>query len=187
MSYGSNLSSQRFRTYLEGGTPPGRTIGQQGARDPSLWREVRALRIPHRLFFAGDARSWGGGGVAFIDPAPFEAETRGCGYLITEEQFQDVLAQESRREVGNEVDVGVARESGSAVLGEGNYDLVIHLGDIDGAPMYTFTTPHPADQVPRTVPGHAYHDTLVAGLVESHGLTEVEARAYLARWSTPVR
>ncbi|HEX4162369.1 MAG TPA: hypothetical protein VHZ05_07725, partial [Acidimicrobiales bacterium] len=64
--YGSNLCADRFRCYLEGGIPPGLTTSCRGARDTTDPRSDRPLDIPHRLYFAGIAKGWGGS-PCFID------------------------------------------------------------------------------------------------------------------------
>ncbi len=182
VSYGSNLSSERFRVYLEGGTAQGRTRAQVGSRDRSLWRADRGVTLGHQLMFAGRSRWWGGGGVAFVDPELSDAETLGRAYLITAQQFQDVLAQESRREVGTEVDLTEALTTGSAVLGEGFYDRVLLVGH-DEHPMLTFTTPGPVTTLDQNAPSEAYAGTIAAGLIDCHGLSPHEAEAYIARHS----
>ena len=152
---------------------------QVGARDTRLWRETRGVTLPHRLVFAGESRWWGGGGVAFIDPEPGEATTLARAYLITVEQFQDVLAQESGREVGTEVALGELRAGGSSILGDGNYDRVVHVGEADW-PMLTFTTPRAVGELPLNPPGDAYRDTIGRGVVEAHGLTVTDGHRYVA-------
>ena len=184
VSYGSNLSSERFRVYLEGGRAPGRATAQAGARDRSLWSADRSVHLDRRLFFAGWSGGWGGG-VAHVDPAPGSADPTVAGptlaraYLVTVEQFQDVLAQESGRPVGTEVDLAPALASGQAVVGEGTYDRVLAIGTLEGRPMLTFTTPRAPRELTPNRPSVAYLATIVAGLVESHGLTEPEARDHL--------
>jgi hypothetical protein len=188
VSYGSNLLSERFATYLEGGTPQGRTTAQQGARDPSRWTDDRPLLIPHRLFFTGDAKVWGGGGVAFVDPHGGKPETRSRAYRITAEQFQDVLAQESGRPVGHEVDMEQAVASGTAQLGDGRYDLVIHLGQLEGESMFTFTTPRSPSIMEPNPPSEAYRATIVQGLVQCHTeLDTTAAEAYIDERSSEHR
>ena len=185
VSYGSNLLAERFAAYLEGGVPEGRVLPQQGARDPRRWRDDRPVMLPHRLGFQGVSKGWGGGGVAFIDPSVAQPLTRGRAYLITAEQFQDVLAQESGREVGTEVDLGEALEVGQAHLGQGRYDLVIHLGAPGGWPAFTFTTPTAPQDLDHNPPNEAYRSTIARGLQQSHGLSAGQADDYLVRWSTP--
>ena len=139
---------------------------------------MRGVTLPHQLVFAGESRWWGGGGVAFIDPQPGDATTLARAYLITAEQFQDVLAQESGREVGTEVDLAAVASGGSSVLGSGNYDRVVHVGH-DDWPMLTFTAPRSVAALSRNPPGEAYRDTIVRGVVESHGLSVDEAERYV--------
>lgn len=180
VSYGSNLLAERFAVYLEGGVAPGRTWVEAGARDAARWSDDRAVMVPHRLFFSGESRRWDDGGIAFVDPARSEAHTRGRAYLITAEQFQDVLAQESGRPVGTEVDWTSALANGSARLGDGAYDHVLYLGDDDGWPKVTFTTPRPVADHRLNAPGEAYHSTIARGLGQSHRLTSAEADEYLS-------
>ena len=51
VAYGSNLSRERFRAYLEGGRPVGSRRHYAGGRDTSPPRESRVLRLrrPPRL------------------------------------------------------------------------------------------------------------------------------------------
>jgi hypothetical protein len=133
--------------------------------------------------FAGTSRGWGGGGVAFVDPAIGEGTTLGRGYLITAAQFQDVLAQESGREVGTEVDLSPMHDASSAQLGNGRYDLVVNLGKAGGWPMFTFTTPDPVGSLTLSSPSHWYRSTIIRGLRQSHGLSEHAARTYVSTFA----
>lgn len=139
----------------------------------------------HRLFFAGESRWWGGGGVAFVDPDAGHPSTPTLAraYLVTGQQFQDVLAQESGREVGTEVDLSGVIAHGRDELGQGRYDLVIRVGDLDGVPLMTFTTPRPVGELPPNPPSESYADVLRSGLMESHGMDDAQARNYLALFS----
>ena len=116
VSYGSNLDPDRLGTYLSGGTPAGGHFTYRGARNATPPRARRPCRIPHRLYFAGESRTWGGG-VAFLDhdhvaPAP----TFGHAYLVTVEQFEDVAAQETGREHA-EVEIDEVRSEGARHAG----------------------------------------------------------------------
>ncbi|MEQ8718034.1 MAG: hypothetical protein RIE08_10535 [Acidimicrobiales bacterium] len=95
--------------------------------------------------------------MAYVDAEPdANARTLARAWLITEEQFIDVWDQEGER-----------------------YARRLDLDPIDGQPAVTFTTPVDlADQV--APPSDAYAATLVVGLVESHGIGETEAAAYVA-------
>ena len=165
--------------YLSGGLAPGRVRHQSGARDQSRWRNDVALELPHRLLFGGRSKSWGGGGFAMVDPTVADRTTLARGYLITVQQFQDVLAQESWRDIGDEVDLAAAIERGSSVIGSGHYDLVLCVGHRGGHPMLTFTTPKPIHHIERNAPVPAYEATIVAGLRQSHGLSERSAKSYI--------
>ena len=124
-SFGSNILSERFACYLEGGRIDGMIRDMPGSRDPSPPTEWRRWDdLPHRLFFAHSSPTWDGGGVAFVDfgedlrvagtPAPAETErvapaTRAPAlgvsyrlYRVTLEQFNDVLAQENGMAPGDE-------------------------------------------------------------------------------------
>jgi len=171
VAYGSNLSAARFRRYLD------------RCRDPAEpWRWA-AVEVPHRLLFARESRHWGGGGVAFLDPAPTPgAGTRGRAWLLTRAQFADVLAQECGLAVGT-VEVPVL-DTAFVVLHPGHwYGCVLPLGPLDGWPMVTFTDEAAADLVPGR-PGAAYRAVVAEGLAETHGLNPTEADAYITRHST---
>ena len=61
------------------------------------------MLISGGLYFAGRSSGWRAG-MAFYDPeAPGEVAAR--AYLITAEQFVDVLAQETRRSPGMTLDL----------------------------------------------------------------------------------
>jgi histone deacetylase 6 len=65
-SFGSNIVSERFACYLEGGRIEGMIRDMPGSRDPSPPTEWRRWDdLPHRLFFAHSSPTWDGGGVAF--------------------------------------------------------------------------------------------------------------------------
>ena len=180
VSYGSNLDPNRLGTYLAGGTPEGGHHTYRGARDSSPPRAQRPCRVPHRLYFAGESRTWGGG-IAFLDheriaPAP----TLGHAYLVTAEQFEDVAAQETGREHA-EVEVDVVRDTGSVTLGSGRYDRVLWLGDVDGVAQLTFTSPEPSSATAPAAPKPRYLHRILVGLAAAHGMTPAESAAYLRR------
>ncbi len=105
-SYGSNMNQSRFMRYLAGGRVPGLTVDFPGARDPSPPRLALTRREPRRLFFAQSSNWWGHGGVAFLHPSadaalPLSEHTVMRMYLITLEQFFDVVRQENVHAVGH--------------------------------------------------------------------------------------
>lgn len=189
-AYGSNMSHARFLTYLRGGRPPGAGRPMRGARDPADPVAEAPCALRHRLRFGGESKVWGGG-VAFID-ADADADADGAGlgdrrhhtlgrrYLITTEQFVDVLAQESGRPVGDDVDLGPVLAGSDGVVGTGRYDHVIPLGQQGGHPVLTFTRPAHAWLAPNP-PSTAYAATIVRGITEAHDLTVDEAHEYVRR------
>src|SRR6187431_3816575 len=68
VSYGSNMSWRRFACYIEGGTPPGGSRRNPGARDRRLPERIIPVDLPGTVYFAGESPQWGGG-VAFYDHA----------------------------------------------------------------------------------------------------------------------
>ena len=170
VAYGSNLSTARFARYLA------------ECRDPSPpWRWA-PVEVAHRLLFARTSERWGGGGVAFLDPEPtVGALTLGRGWLVTREQFSDVLAQECDLAVGS---VEVPELDGGFIVAHPGlwYGCVVPLGKREGWPMVTFTDESAAGLV-LSPPGHAYRAVVSEGLAEAHGLSPTEAAAYIARHS----
>jgi hypothetical protein len=186
-AYGSNMSAERLRCYLEGGCPPGGRRAQAGARDPSPPRASRPVRLPFRLRFAGRSAVWGGG-KAFVTPASPGTWCFARAWLLRREQFEDLASQESGRILpgrihGAAVCLRSLRRDGGLRLGDGPYDRVLDCGDLDEAPMATLTHPvratHPVRLDARS-PSPAYVRVLAQGLREGHGLSAEASAAYLA-------
>lgn len=180
VSYGSNLCAERFLCYLRGGRPAGATRTYAGARDKTPAREDRPLEIPYPLYFAGVSKVWGGS-PCFVDIAKsVEARTRARAYLITWEQFEDVVAQENGRPSSPIVlDLGGVDEGSSLRIGPGRYENMLCAGLVDDLPSLTFTSPWTMAEAKMGAPAAAYLAMLVAGLRESHGLSDSELIAYL--------
>ena len=164
--------------YIEGGTPHGSTRAEPGCRDTSQPLDERAVFIPHQLYFSGRSRRWGGA-PAFIDSVADESvQTYGRAWLITREQFIDVVRQEnSDPELA--IDLDQAIQDGQLSLRDRGYGLLLHLGDRDGAPMFTFTSPLPMAERRPAKPSMEYLETIVTGLRECYGLNVVGLRKYL--------
>ncbi len=180
VSYGSNMSRERFGCYLAGGTPPGGRRANPGARDATPPRDDAGVMLPGTTYFAGDSPQWGGG-VAFYDHAA-PGSTAARAYLITAEQLADVAAQEMYLPPGDDTVVEVTArplDGGRHSFGDGHYETLVHVGDHEDRPMLTLTAPHTVDAVLHTVPSHAYLATMATGLREAHGWDEERAQAYL--------
>ncbi|AKU16339.1 hypothetical protein [Luteipulveratus mongoliensis] len=176
-SYGSNLSAARFGHYLHGGQPAGATRDYPGARDPSPPTDRRALHLAGEVFFGWESPTWGGG-VAFLD-IEATGDALACGYRITAEQLADVVTQEMHREPGPLLDLDVLLAQRRLVLGDGRYETVLVVGDVDGEPVVTFTCPSDDRRPTINPPSAAYLAVVARGLVESHGLAPDEVVGYL--------
>lgn len=194
LSYGSNMAAERLAVYLRGGVPSGSTRVHPGARDPSDPLADEPCRLAHRRFFAGSSRTWGGGGVAFVDPRPGSGDTPARRYLLTVEQFHDVWAQESGRTVGTPLefasaggarsnhgpsDLGALEPGTSVVVGSGGYDRLLVVGRVDGVAVVTFTSPREPSDLPSNPPSVPYRAMIVTGLRESHAMTDGDAHAVI--------
>jgi hypothetical protein len=178
------MAAERLAVYLRGGVPPGSTRHHPGARDPSDPVADEPCRLPYRRYFAGHSRTWGGGGVAFVDPREGSGDTPARRYLLTTDQFEDVWAQESGRVVGTPLPLAdrqpgiTALEPGtSTIVGSGGYDRLLVVGRTDGVPVVTFTSPQvPASLAPNP-PSAPYRAVIATGLRQSHAMSEAEAAA----------
>jgi hypothetical protein len=177
-AYGSNLSLERFRRYLEGGTfgPAG---GHRGAQDPTPPRASRGWWIAHPLAFAQRSRRWGGG-VAFVGRRPVPSPvTRVRLHLITAGQLGDVCAQENG--VGAVVVDWDRLRGGEAVEATaGWYGVLVPCGTVEGRLVVTFTAPWELGDVPATRPSPAYLATMAVGLRETFGLSARQVAEELA-------
>lgn len=137
VAYGSNLSRERFHHYLRGGRPHGNDREYPGCRDTSDPLDSFGLLIKGGVYFAGRSSAWRAG-MAFYDPeAPGKVAVR--TYLITVEQFVDVLAQETRRSPGMALDLAPAFSGQRYSNGVGGYPILVRLGACRGVPLVTFT------------------------------------------------
>lgn len=186
VSYGSNVCSARFACYIEGGTPPGATRRNPGARDRTPPSRTVPVDLPGTVYFAGESPQWGGG-VAFYDHAR-PGWTAARGYLVTRGQLADVAAQEMYRVPRDraplEEVIGAPLPEGRHELGPGRYETLLEVGTLDDLPLVTFTSPHGLDHVEHTRPSEAYLATVAAGLRESRGWSDQQVASYLSSLSS---
>jgi hypothetical protein len=155
--YGSNLCEERFLCYIRGGKFKRGGSEAEGCTDKSLPIADKPCRIPHRLYFAKSAASWGNGGVAFLDPKkePDQAHwSLGRMWKITYEQYREISKQEGSW-----------------------YTKQINLGEEDGCPMLTFTNQKRLH--PDKPPAESYTRTIAEGLKETFHLTDEQIAEYL--------
>jgi hypothetical protein len=137
VSYGSNVSTERFMHYIEGGKPRGSRVDYEGCRNPTPPDDVVPVIMHGTVHFAGRSAVWGGG-VAFLDHLR-RGKSLGKAYLVTSEQFDDIVAQECGHPIGvRPADINAAISKG-VHDGAGRYGRLVHVGDLDGSPAFTFT------------------------------------------------
>lgn len=179
VAYGSNLARERFDCYLAGGRPRGGARVYTGCRDTSPARAERPLLLPGGIYFALTSLTWGGG-MAFYDPL-LPGRAAAYAYLLTPGQLADVIAQEMRRDVGEDLDLSEAVETGRQQVGPGRYETVVKVGERGGHPMLTFTAPHGAADAELNPPSAAYLGMLGAGIRQAHGWPVDRTVTYLLR------
>jgi hypothetical protein len=182
-SYGSNLLRERFLAYIRGGRPPGAKFIQVGCSDPTPPSHDHGIMILHGLYFAEVSRHWENAGVAFVDTRKDSiAKTLGRMYLISTDQFKEVVLQENGYRETN-VDLGMDLErtiqEGSTELREGLYRTLLCLGEEGGHPIFTFTAAGGLDEAPLNPPGPLYLTIIVRGLRETFGLSDTGIVDYL--------
>ncbi|WP_077601605.1 hypothetical protein [Oceanobacillus sojae] len=177
VSYGSNISKKRFACYIEGGIPEGSAKSERGCKNITLPKKTKKAILPYPLYFMKEKSKWGKGGVAFIGHEPDkDTKTYARKYLITDEQFGEVVEQENNVDA-LQIDVQEIMEKGYVDLEEGWYGRVIYLGKEDGAPTFTFTNPDVMGTHGFITPPKSYLSMISRGLKEI-GLTEEEIVEY---------
>lgn len=181
-SYGSNTLESRFHCYIKGGKPEGSATTYEGCTLKTLPEANRPMTIPGEVYFAKQSKTWHGGGVAFIGNQ-FSEENHALGrmYLITADQFTEVVKQEIGHTGPLEIDLEkVKAESTKVVKDQALYGRIIHLGEEEGHPIFTFT--HQTDLSNEiNPPGPEYLGTIIRGLKETHDLERHELIRYFQR------
>jgi|SRR5690625_94656 len=179
-SYGSNILIDRFLCYIHGETPAGSTRAEVGCQDKTSPKETHIMSIPYSLYFSKERSKWGEGGVAFIDHKPVDnTATIGRMFLITEDQFKDVVAQENN-ETLIDIDLKKVIERGSAKVTNGWYGRMMYLGEKEGAPIFTFTSNTPMSGQKIKIPAKPYIKTIANGLMKMN-MSKQDISDYLTR------
>lgn len=178
--YGSNLHADRFMKYIFGGKPTERSlVVHSGCRDRTEPKRNRPYTCHlTELCFAGNSNFWDGGGTCFIrsilennatstaaaaaSAVADQVETMTTPkkqpvlmrkYLVTAEQFLDVVFQENciddvdlQRQLEQRFEhllheVEELKNQREIPFIEGSlYGQIVFLGHADGAPIFSFTT-----------------------------------------------
>ena len=153
--YGSNLSEERFRCYVQGGVAPNGNR-YYGCNDTTLWKESYWTDYRGRLYFGNKSPSWDYDGVAFYDPAGHEPVLFRL-YRITRNQLHDIMRQE-----------------GSSANWYG-HQLLLGMGK-DNLPVYTLIS---STTRPQKAPSPNYLEVIRTALEKEAGLKPKEVKRYL--------
>jgi hypothetical protein len=177
--YGSNLYYERFACYIVGGKPEGSIKTHIGCRSKKLPFASNSFLLPHELYFSRESASWGGGGVAFLKPEiNNSAGTYGRLYLITNDQFEDIVKQENDLPENVTIDYQQAFHSGSIIFNENAwYGRLLWLGNHQSYPVVSITAVS-ENYIP-SKPSHTYLKAIIKGLIQVYGMTCPEIAGYL--------
>ena len=173
-SYGSNINTDRFLCYIKGGKPEGSSKIETGCKDPSLPIASSTFTMKFPLYFAKEAAKWESKGVAFIGLTPAsDCVTYSKKYLITLDQFNDIVSQENN---GLSIDLNldeVIKEGSKVFRSNAWYGNVLYLGKEEGYPIFTFTAPWDIQGAEWKKPSHPYLKTIIKGLLEDYSNEEI--------------
>jgi hypothetical protein len=168
--------------YLQGGRPEGASREYAGCTDRTLPEADKPVSIPHELYFSRSSKIWEGKAVAFIKSNHTEeAQTLGRMYLITREQFTEVVRQENGFEADDshiEINLDELIELGETTVAPTWYGRIMYLGEEDDCPIFTFTARWDDEHIEPGAPGEKYLKTIMRGLKETYNLTDNELVKY---------
>ena len=177
---------ERFLCYIRGGKPEGATKTFPGCTDKTLPKADRPIQLPHALYFAKSSSVWDNGGVAFLKAAKNEKRsnrTLGRRYLITSEQFVQVVRQENAEEPEENnirIDLEKTIKDGQSMINGNWYSRIMYLGNEYGSPIFTFTGCWADAEIVVNAPGEKYLKTIIKGIKETYELDTDCIVRYLA-------
>lgn len=175
-SYGSNLSLERFMTYINGGKPKNSSKIEKGCKDKTPPAESRPHKIKHALYFARISKKWNNGGSCILSVKYDENKTTlGRKFLITEDQFLDIVSQNNGVEQTS-INFDEVIKLGSKSINDSLSGNILHLGNEDGFPIFTFTSHFDETEFRR--PDILYLATIGAGIKETFGYTTKQVADY---------
>jgi hypothetical protein len=186
-SYGSNLKLKRFMCYIKGGIPEGSTKRCAGChQDQTDPIDARPISLDFELYFAGRSEAWENGGVAFIREKPKLGLTLGRMYLITDEQFNDIVMQENSRTPDGSRFVPTFEELVSqrelSTQDNGWYGRILNIGSEGGYPILTITTARTDIRPNPNAPSATYVKIMASGLTETYPrMSSSEIVQYVSR------
>jgi hypothetical protein len=163
--------------YIKGGRPRGSENQYLGCRDRRDPIESRPIPLNFELYFAGRSNTWPRreedsdvpGGIAFIRQNPERCPTLGRIYLITDEQFNDVVLQENAKKPDGNRYVPpfeqLVSQQELPLDGDPLYGKILNIGSEEGSPILTFTT---GRHVTLNEPSESYLKEIAAGIRETY-------------------
>ncbi len=183
-SYGSNLLLKRFMRYIGGGKVPGSSFSQQGCTDQTPPIKDSPIIIRHQLYFSQSISGWDNMAVAFITPEEDpKYNTLGRMYLISKEQFEQVVWQENNiRDYQNQpnIELDKAIERGSLIVGNSLYNKLLYLGEKDSFPIFTFTSNWADSEIKYYQPGVNYLKVIAEGIKETYAKSKDDIAEYFS-------
>lgn len=186
MSYGSNLCMDRFMCYVEGGTPERSSRKYLGCRDVTPPKESFGVAFEGSIYYANNSLQWGGGGFLFAD---FDEPDLSLGrvYLVTREQFVDIVSQECGFEAGGvDVDFDKLLKVGSLEDNSLLYGHTVYVGSLHHLPVVSFTTSYSVADVAGghapfalNPPSDAYDNVVRRGVEETFDLDDEMIEQYM--------
>jgi succinyl-diaminopimelate desuccinylase len=179
-TYGTGLSKENFVQQIDGGRHEGSSRTFPGCSDKTPPLRDAFLSLPYAMYFAGHSPAWGGSSYINIQPEPIHsAHTIARAYLITTEQFEEIVAHHNDRAVGQALPLKEAMLHGHATVGDGSghYDELVFCGIKDGLPIFTVTAVKP--ELPYTPPTPLYTRMVCRGLSEDTDFDRRTAIEYM--------
>ena len=178
-SYGSNISEERFHKYIMGGQPKGSKNNYAGCSNKTLPTYKEKIYLNYELYFAKKSSAWNYGGVCFIKTDfNINVKTLGRMYLITTDQYVDIIKQETNHKGNLFIDFDKAKKDGSLIFKEKSwYGKLFFLGEQNGYPIFTFTNENNLTN-DINPPSNEYLATIIRGLKETYNLNEIELKKY---------
>jgi hypothetical protein len=100
-------------------------------------------------------------------------------YLVTREQFFDIVSQENNID-HFEIDLDEVVKNGSQVIKEAWYGNLLFIDQLNGYPIFSFTSPSSLDFTEVKKPSEEYLKTIISGLKQELGLTNDTIYSYLS-------
>ncbi|KAK4437013.1 Histone deacetylase 5 [Sesamum alatum] len=189
-AYGPNMNYKAFLCYIGGGKAEYMKQAVEGCRDRAPPLANKWKTVPHhRLLFGINDKTGDKGGLAFLDFIKNKSKRAYVRiYLITFDQFNDILLQLNNRNLFSLTDVVSVKEKNHLTVGplKGAYNNVMYFGTERDMPILTLTCSASARKMlkskwayPLNEPSKAYKQIMVKALVEGKQLPEKGPEEYV--------